>query len=68
MDKCEKCDMLLREGQYHPYAACIMYYQTRQSEKVDDFLRRIIAYGMWCEERGLNLNQAMYEVQDDYRG
>jgi hypothetical protein len=44
-DHCAECGMACLPGDYHPYAACVMYRQCRQSEKVESWLKQIMDYG-----------------------
>lgn len=41
---CAECHMLVAAGEYHPYAACVLYKQLRQADKVKSCLNSIIEY------------------------
>lgn len=61
--KCKKCGMLLTsKREYHPYVACELYLRTSQAEKVEDWLRGIIQYGMAAEKQGVSLDAAMRDT------
>lgn len=61
--KCKNCDMLLsNDTEYHPYAACVMYRQTGQSEKVGNWLEQIVRYGMMAQEQGVSLGDALRDI------
>jgi hypothetical protein len=44
-NRCHDCGMYVQPGDYHPYAACVMYRQCRQGEKVESWLAQIIQHG-----------------------
>jgi hypothetical protein len=43
-DKCAECHMLVSPSEYHPYAACVLYKQLGQADKVKSCLDSIIEY------------------------
>ncbi len=60
--KCGECGMIVFQNEYHPYAACILYKQTRQAEKVQDLLRDIASYGYQAAENGVALKDALRNI------
>ena len=36
--KCSGCEMMLDRNEYHPYAACLLFKQTKNSETVRENL------------------------------
>lgn len=43
--KCTECGMDVLTKQYHPYAACLMFKQTRNSETTNRALVSVMDYG-----------------------
>lgn len=46
-------------GTYHPYAACLMFQQSRSSENVRANLAAVVDYGMKAQKAGVTLEQAL---------
>lgn len=44
---------------YHPYAACLMFQQSRSSENVRANLAAVVDYGMKAAKAGVTLEQAL---------
>ena len=44
---------------YHPYAACLMFQQTRSSEATQANLAAVVDYGMKAAKAGVTLEQAL---------
>lgn len=44
---------------YHPYAACLMFKQTRSSEAMQMNLAAVVDYGMKAQKAGVTLEQAL---------
>lgn len=44
---------------YHPYAACLMFQQSRSSENVRANLATVVDYGMKAQKAGVTLEQAL---------
>lgn len=62
--KCAQCGMLtLSAVDYHPYAACVIFARTRQSDKVESNLKAIVEYGMAAERAGVSAEQAMRDIR-----
>lgn len=59
LQKCSACGMLITPQEYHPYPACVLYRQTQQSEKVQNWLESIVQYGMEAESKGISLKEAL---------
>jgi hypothetical protein len=47
---------------YHPYAACVMFRQLSNSDKVESNLRAVVEYGMRAERGGVSLETAMRDI------
>lgn len=45
MDECKECGMPTMEGEYHPYAACLMFKTCRDSAVVRDNLDAVVNHG-----------------------
>ena len=46
MNDCAQCGMLIEDSkEYHPYAACLMFMQCRDSETVRANLQAVVEYG-----------------------
>jgi hypothetical protein len=61
--RCPDCGMTLDgPSDYHPYAACVMFRQLGQTEKVEDLLLTIVKYGARCQEQGIDIKTAMRDV------
>ena len=52
-DQCRDCGMKLFLHEYHPYPACVMYRQVRDSDKVRGYLDQIRADGAKEAEKEL---------------
>lgn len=48
---------------YHPYAACVMFRQLSQSDKVESNLRTVVQYGMHAQAKGVSLPDAMRDIR-----
>jgi hypothetical protein len=59
---CAECGMTVIMSEYHPYAACVLYRQTHQSEKVADLLRDVALYGYQAAKNGLELDDALRNI------
>jgi hypothetical protein len=44
---------------YHPYAACLMFQQTRSSEATQANMAAVVEYGMMAAKAGVTLEQAL---------
>ncbi|HEX5704914.1 MAG TPA: hypothetical protein VFX97_17075 [Pyrinomonadaceae bacterium] len=53
MNGCGECGMLVDAQEYHPYAACVMYRQLGQAEKVNSNLRAVVLHGVDMERARL---------------
>lgn len=60
--RCGECGMLVFPAEYHPYAACVMYRQIKQAEKVYDLLRDVLMYGYDAANKGIDLDVAMRNI------
>lgn len=47
---CAVCEMTVGDGEYHPYAACLMYKQCRNAEAVKDNLWAVVDFGRQLEK------------------
>lgn len=47
---------------YHPYAACLMFQQTRSSEATSMNLAAVVEYGMNAQKAGRTLAQALLDI------
>ena len=57
---CSCCGMVAGPVRaYHPYAACLMFQQTRSSEATMANLAAVVDYGMKAQAAGITLEQAM---------
>jgi len=45
--------MACEPGEYHPYAACVMFRQVRNGDKVRSYLHQIMDRGRELEQLGL---------------
>lgn len=41
MSRCAECHMLVEDGEYHPYAACLMFKSCRNGDTVRENLRAV---------------------------
>lgn len=65
--KCHGCGMptsSLRE--YHPFTACALFEQTRNSRSVLANLKAVVEYGMEAQRRGLTASEAMEDLTKVY--
>lgn len=49
MEICKECGMSVNDGEYHPYAACLMFKGCHDSDVVQANLDAIVAHGIQCE-------------------
>jgi hypothetical protein len=42
---CGECGMLIRRGEYHPYAACLIYEYRRDVNLVASAIEAVVQYG-----------------------
>lgn len=42
---CKECGMPVERGDYHPYAACLMFKQCQDLKTVEDNLQAVVKYG-----------------------
>jgi hypothetical protein len=47
---------------YHPFAACLMFQQTRSSEATQANLAAVLDYGMKAAAAGITLDQALSDI------
>lgn len=63
MVPCGECEMLVKPAEYHPYAACVMYRQLGQVDKVTSNLHAVVDYGIELEQARQNTKAEMlYEA------
>ncbi len=64
MDKCHNCGMpVAHPAEFHPYAACLMFQACRNSETVMANLGYVVRYGMICERKGIDDDQALHDTR-----
>lgn len=57
---CSCCGMAVGPARtYHPYAACLMFQQTRHGDNVRANLAAVVDYGMKAAKAGVTLEQAL---------
>lgn len=61
-DRCAACGMQVEGPAYHPYIACMLFKQTRDSRTVEANLRAVVEYGMSAQIAGLPLDVAMRRI------
>ena len=49
MTDCKECGMPVEDGEYHPYAACLMFKGCHNSDVVQANLDAVVAHGIQCE-------------------
>jgi hypothetical protein len=59
---CAECGMPVLPKEYHPYAACVLYRQLGQSDKVSDLLLDVVRYGYKSAQKGVSLIDAMRDI------
>lgn len=64
-NKCPECGMETTEGEYHPYAACLMYKQTGDADAVRSNLHAVRATGKMQSARPEPAS-VCYELNDGY--
>lgn len=61
--KCHGCGMVtMGVRDYHPYAACVMFRQLGQGDKVEANLRAVVEYGMRAQQAGIPIETAMRDM------
>lgn len=57
---CSYCGMIAGPARaYHPFAACLMFQQTRSSGATQANLAAVVDYGMKAAAAGITLQQAL---------
>lgn len=49
---CAECGMWVQPGEYHPYAACLMFKACRSSQTVRANLEAVVQYGVNHGQQG----------------
>ena len=56
MDECKECGMPVEAGEYHPYAACLMFKACHDSSVVQANLDAVVNHGYQAHiEEGSNV-------------
>ncbi len=61
---CASCGMAdVGAPKYHPHLACLAFRGCRNGNTVEANLEAVVRYGMRAQAAGLNLEQAMNDIQ-----
>lgn len=60
---CAHCGMSTKGPRdYHPWAACVMFKELRDGNRVEANLRAVVEYGIRCAAAGIDLDTAMRDM------
>lgn len=61
-DLCTECGMRSKVGEYHPYAACLMFKASHSSNIVRANLQDVVEYGMRAQQAEVTARDAMEKI------